>query len=68
MLTNPMLPPKAGYVEVEVNGHRTYKNITTGILIEDEPELSGISELSSTAELEQRLTALESAIERGLNL
>ena len=37
MITKPQLPPKAGYVEVEVDGRRTYKNATTGVLIEDEP-------------------------------
>ena len=36
MITTPKLPPKVGYVEVEVDGHRTYKNIVTGVLIEDE--------------------------------
>lgn len=30
------LPFKKGYVEVEFNGKRTYKNAKTGILIEDE--------------------------------
>lgn len=28
MITNPQLPPKAGYVEVEINGQRTYRKIT----------------------------------------
>lgn len=37
MITNPKLPPKSGYVEVEVNGRRTYRNVNTGILIDDEP-------------------------------
>lgn len=36
MITKPTLPPKPGYVEVEVNGKRTYKNIKTGVLIENE--------------------------------
>ena len=36
MIITPQLPPKAGYVEVEVNGYRTYKNVKTGTLIEDE--------------------------------
>lgn len=36
MITKPTLQPKPGYVEVEVAGRRTYKNITTGVLIEDE--------------------------------
>ena len=35
-ITKPMLPPKKGYVEVEVNGVRTYKNVETSILIDDE--------------------------------
>ncbi len=36
MITRPQLPPKTGYVEVEVDGVRTYKNATTGTLIENE--------------------------------
>lgn len=35
-ISKPMLPPKKGYVEVEVDGKRTYRNVETGILIEDE--------------------------------
>ena len=35
-ITNPILPPKAGYVEVEVDGVRTYRNVETGVLIDDE--------------------------------
>lgn len=37
MITNPKLPPKSGYVEVEVDGRRTYRNVNTGILIDNEP-------------------------------
>lgn len=36
MITKPMLPPKPGYVEVEVNGERAYRNVHTGVLIDDE--------------------------------
>ena len=36
VITKPMLPPKKGYVEVEVDGKRTYKNVETGVLIENE--------------------------------
>lgn len=36
MITNPQLPPKAGYVEVEVDSTRTYRNIYTGLTIEEE--------------------------------
>ena len=35
-ISKPTLPPKAGYVEVEIDGRRTYCNVETGILIEDE--------------------------------
>ena len=35
-ITKPTLRPKCGYVEVENNGVRTYKNISTGELIENE--------------------------------
>ena len=35
-ITNAKLPPKRGYVEVEVDGRRTYRNVETGVLIDDE--------------------------------
>lgn len=44
MITKPMLPPKPGYVEVEVNGERRYRNIYTGVLLEDEVETTPESE------------------------
>ena len=44
-ITNPTLPPKAGYVEVEVDGKRTYRSVETGALIDEEeagtPEETG---------------------------
>ena len=36
MITKPLLPPKPGYVEVEVNGERVYRNVETGVLLRDE--------------------------------
>lgn len=33
MIAKPKLPPKRGYVEVEIDGERTYRNATTGELI-----------------------------------
>ena len=36
-ITKPILPPIRGYVEVEVDGRRTYRNVETGALIDDEP-------------------------------
>lgn len=50
MITEPQLPPKAGYVEVEVNGVRTYRNISTGELIDDEVP---------TPTLEEQIAALQ---------
>lgn len=35
-ISKPTLPPRKGYVEVEVNGVRRYRNVTTGVLLEDE--------------------------------
>ena len=32
-ITKPQLPPKAGYVEVEVDGQRRYRSIETGLLL-----------------------------------
>ena len=43
MITKPQLPPKAGYVEVEIDGIRTYKNARTGVLIGDEPPFDDIT-------------------------
>ena len=37
MITKPELPPRAGYVEVVVDGVRRYRNVATGVLLEDEP-------------------------------
>ena len=52
-IIRPTLPPKAGYVEVEVNGIRTYKNVITGILIENE---------IPTLTIEERVTTLEDQV------
>lgn len=36
MIHKPELPPRAGYVEVEIDGRRTYRNVTTGQLLSEE--------------------------------
>lgn len=36
MIHNPTLPPKLGYVEVETDGVRKYRNVKTGVLLENE--------------------------------
>lgn len=38
-ITLPKLPPLDGYVEVEIDGERTYRNVETGLLIEEEAQL-----------------------------
>ena len=52
-IIRPTLPPKAGQLEVEVNGIRTYKNVITGILIENE---------IPTLTIEERVTTLEDQV------
>ena len=63
-IANPMLPPKKGYVEVEVDGVRTYRNVETGILIDD--EIATPTQEEDTAAMlidhEFRLTLLELGI------
>ena len=38
-ISKPVLPPKKGYVEVEVDGKRAYRNVETGVLIDDEIQM-----------------------------
>jgi hypothetical protein len=49
-ISRPLLPPKKGYVEVEIDGKRTYRNADTGILIDDEVP---------TPTMDERVTELE---------
>lgn len=56
MITKPMLPPKKGYVEVEVDGRRTYRNAETGILIDDEVPVEPEPELTVWDELDAAYT------------
>ena len=62
MIKKPMLPPKRGYVEVEVNGKRTYRNVETGELIENEIPCPSAEERITMLE-EQITQADETAIE-----
>ena len=63
MVTTPTLPPKRGYVEVDIDGKRTYRNIKTGALIDTEPVEPEPTEADDTAAMlvdhEYRLTLLE---------
>lgn len=70
-ITKPALPPKKGYVEVEVNGKRTYKNVETGVLIENEVRKptaeERIAELETiNAELEDAMCEMDAATEERL--
>ena len=67
MITKPTLPPRKGYVEVEVNGKRTYRNAETGVLIENEHNVI-IPEPGPEESIDERMTALETAIADGLTL
>lgn len=55
MISKPTLPPRRGYIEVEVDGRRTYRNIETGELIDNEvpvvPDAERIKQLESENEL-----------------
>ena len=61
MVSRPILPLKKGYVEVEIDGTRTYKNVSTGQLISDERETISAEDitLDLMAEHEERLCMLE---------
>lgn len=70
-ITRPVLPPKKGYVEVEVHGRRTYKNVETGELIENEvrkptPEerIAGLEDALCEMDSanEDRMAAIEDAL------
>ncbi len=58
-ITKPQLPPKKGYVEVEVDGRRTYKNVETGVLIGDEVPKQNPEE--RMAELENAMCEMDTA-------
>lgn len=59
MINRPTLPPKRGYVEVEVDGVRLYRNAVTGILERDETPSTESDLLDMTVDHEFRLTLLE---------
>ena len=66
MITKPQLPPKAGYVEVEIDGVRTYKNVVTGILIDNEVETPDLQ--ADMAELLIDLTYRTTLLELGVSI
>lgn len=59
MINRPTLPPKRGYVEVEVDGVRLYRNAVTDVLERDETPSTESDLLDMTVDHEYRLTLLE---------
>lgn len=56
MITEPKLPPKKGYVEVELeNGERAYMNASTGVLEKDEVPTPSDEEKIQTLQQENKL-------------
>lgn len=51
LITVPTLPPKAGYVEVELNGEHFYRNIVTGELLGAETEQPSMEKLQQENKL-----------------
>lgn len=50
-ISKPTLPPRKGYVEVEVNGVPRYRNISTGVLLEDEKILKPAEPVQTSIDL-----------------
>ena len=44
MITNPKLKPMRGFVEIEFNGKRMYRNVKTGEIVEPGATFTGDSE------------------------
>ena len=55
----PQLPPKNGYVEVEIDGRRTYRNVETGILIDDETETRDVETIIIETLIDQEIRIAE---------
>ena len=63
-ISKPLLPPKAGYVEVEIDGVRRYKDIETGRILGEPLPL----EEARAAKIEEMSTACNAAIVAGLDI
>ena len=60
MITKPQLPPKAGYVEVEVDGVRQYKKIPTELdKYKTAQEAVELENAQYIVELDYRLSLIE---------
>ena len=68
MITRPELPPKEGYVEVEVGGARRYRSVATGLLLEDELPPPPTEEELRAAKLQEAGAACSAAIYAGVEV
>lgn len=64
MITKPTLKPMRGFVEVEVNGRRMYKNVKTGALVSTAAEAAPEKENDSES---VTWDALAAAYKEGVN-
>lgn len=66
-ITNPMLPPRAGYVEIEIDGVRQYRSLyasTSELNVDVEPtEADDIAAM--LIDHEYRLTLMELGLSEG---
>ena len=72
-LIKPTLPPIEGYVEIEVNGKRTYRNIKTGLTIEQEQALAyktdeKIFQEAQSTKISELSTACNQTITAGMDV
>lgn len=51
MVTNPTLPPKPGYVEIDLDGKRVYRNTSTGEIFGYERKPITIEDIQSENKL-----------------
>ena len=73
IITKPQLPPRIGYVEVEINNKRTYRNIETGLTIEQEQALAyktdeEIFQEAQSTKISELSTACNQAITAGMDV
>lgn len=68
MITKPTLPPKTGYVEVEIDGERLYRNAVTGVLLRDEEAAANTLDARRAAKLSKLSTACNAAITAGCDV
>lgn len=62
-ISKPILPPVKGFVEVESNGERVYKEVSTGKLFRAIPSYNPTEEQQQIADNELAIMLLKQALE-----